>query len=416
MTATTVQPAPLTALRWRHPVRDRAAVRHARTCRRLMAAWAFFLPVQVGTSAELRLAVSDLLLVAYLLLRGGRLRRVAQAWSPWTYGLAAVLWGGLVVAVVRTGSVSQTALVAKAVGVLVLLAGVAALVDVCVDWDALAGVLRAFLLGTLLNVALALTAYALLRTTGAELPWVNAPYQASRLTGLLIDPNAFGGLIATALVLHLTTTAAGAPLLSRRAGRLADAVLSVGLLLTFSRSAWIGAVLGLLFVALPLPRVLGRVLGRVLVPLVAGVVLASAWLPSFSDLVSRPGQVTARVSIAGNALHDFLGDPLLGTGLGVFGATHGVIVHNSVLWFLTELGLVGLLAFAGFLLAHALRGLWTLRATRGRARGLALGLFAGVGTGLGVSVGIEAVYQRYWWLMLGGTAAAHGLARRGVAP
>jgi hypothetical protein len=283
-----------------------------------------------------------------------------------------------------------------------------------VEWDTLAAVLRAFLLGVLVNVALALVAYLVLRTTGAELPLVNAPYQASRLTGLLIDPNAFGGVIATALVLHLSTTAAGAPLLSRGGGRAADALLSIGLLLTFSRSAWIGAVLGCAFVAMVLPGVLARMAGRVLVPAVTAVLLASSWLPSFSQLVSRPGQVTARVSIADNALNDFLGDPLLGTGLGVFGATHGVIVHNSVLWFMTELGLVGLIVFAGFLLAHAVRGMWTLRHAGGAARGISLGLFAGLGVGLGVSVGIEATYQRYWWLMIAGTAVAHGLTRQGV--
>lgn len=379
-----------------------------------MRAWAFFLPVQVGASATLRLAVSDLFLVLYLVRRGGRARRVPQAWTPWTYALVAVVWAGLVVALLRTGTVSQTTLVAKAVGILVLVAGVVALVDVCVDWASLAAVLRAFLLGVLVNVTVAVAAYALLRATGVEVPLVNAPYQASRLTGLLIDPNAFGGAIATALVLHLATTAAGASLLSRAAGRFADVALSLGLLLTFSRSAWIGAFLGCVFVAVALPRALRRMARRVLVPAVGGVLLASAWLPSFSQLVSRPGQVTARVSIADNALTDFRGDPLLGTGLGVFAAKHGVIVHNSALWAMTELGLVGLLVLLGFLLSHVLRGVWTLRHAAGSARGLALGLYAGIGVGLGVSVGIEALYQRYWWLMLGGTATAHGLARRGV--
>ncbi len=404
--------APSPPLRWRQPRGPTATESGFQHCRRLMAAYAFLLPVQFGVSATLRIAVSDLFVIAYLMRRGSRLRRVPAAWSRWAYALVIVVWTGVLVALAQTGAMSQTTFLAKAIGLLVLLGSFAALVDVAVDWATLRTIARAFLLGVLTNVTLALTAYVVLRTTGMKVPLFNAPYEASRLTGLLIDPNAFGGIIATALVLHLVTSCAGAPLLSRGWARFADLALPVGLLLTFSRSAWIGAVLGSLFVGVATPGVLARMAARVVPPAVAGVMLASFWLPSFSSLVSRPGQVTARVSIADNALRDFIVDPLFGTGLGVFSSTHGVIVHNSTLWFLTELGLVGFGVFLGFLLAYASMGLRTVRQLSGQPRALALALYAGIGVGLGVSVGIEAFYQRYWWLMFAGTAAAHGLARR----
>ncbi len=399
-------------VRWRQPCGPTAVESAFVSCRRLMAAYVFLLPVQLGASATLRIAVSDLFVFAYLVRRGSRLRRVPAAWSPWAYALVVVVWTGVLVALAHTGAMSQTTFLAKAVGLLVLLGSFAAVVDVAVDWATLRTLLRAFLLGVLANVALAVFAYTVLRTTGVKLPLLNAPYEDSRLTGLLIDPNAFGGIIATALVLHLVTSCGGAPLLSRGWARFADLALPVGLLLTFSRSAWIGAFLGALFVGVAAPRVLARMAARVGPPAVAGVLLASFWLPSFSSLVSRPGQVTARVSIADDALRDFIVNPVLGTGLGVFSSRHGVIVHNSTLWFLTELGLVGLVVFVGFLLAYAAKGWRTVHEVSGPPRALALALFAGIGVGLGVSVGIEALYQRYWWLMFAGTAAAHGLARQ----
>jgi hypothetical protein len=378
----------------------------------LLSAYAFFLPVQVTAPLGLRWAVSDGFVVAYLLLRGARLRRVGSAWSGWHYALVAVLWSGLLVALANTGRIPLGAFLAKALGILVLLATFAALVDGLVDWRSLRRVFKAFLLGALWNGAAGVLAFGLALTAGLSVPFVNAPYETSRVTGFLIDPNAFGGFLATALLLHVCTTAHGTPLLSKWPGRVAELVFPIALLATFSRSAWIGAGAGVCAVLVIHPRFGLRVLGRLTAPLVIGVVLGSLILPNFLLLVSRPEQVQGRVLLGQDAVHDFLASPLLGTGLGVFSAKHGIIVHNTVLWFLTEMGLVGFVILGGLLVSYVRRGLWTLQHCPDHESGLVLGLLAGFVVVLGLSLGIEAMYQRYWWLLLAGLSAAYALRRQ----
>jgi putative inorganic carbon (HCO3(-)) transporter len=382
-------------------------------CVRLLVLYAFLLPVQLATPLGVRLAPSDALVLAYLALRAPHLRRVPAAWTRWHLALLLVLWSSVLVALARTGSISGTVFVTKALGMLVLFATFAAVIDAATDWATLRRVLRAFLVGALLHGGVAVLAFALRRSLDLRVPFVNAPYETSRATGLLIDPNAFGGLLAAALLLHLCTAAHGRPLLAPPWTRLADVVLPLALLATFSRSAWIGTVFGIFVVFVVDPSFGLRVLRRLLWPVAAATALGSIALPEFGALVSRPQQVQDRVNIADSALGEFLGAPLLGTGLGAYSDEHGVIVHNTLLWFLTEMGVVGLTVFLGLLLSCATRGWWAVGAAPRGESGLVLALLATVGVGVGLSVGIEALYQRSWWLALAGCGAAYALCREG---
>jgi O-antigen ligase len=263
-----------------------------------------------------------------------------------------------------------------------------------------------------INAVVALAVFVGERAGAFHVPLVNDPYNLSRPSGLLIDPNAFGGLLATALVLHGVTAAGGTPLLPRRIGRVATLTLPVMLALTFSRSAWIGAVFGLAAVAMAEPALVRRTLAPLVVPvgLLLPVVLLS--LPNASSLASRPGQVTARLDIINHALSDVAGSPIDGIGLGVYAQRHGVIVHNTAIWFLTEMGIIGLVIFVGFLAVHVRRATWLI--TRGPADSWVLGaaLLGAILVGVGVSLGIEAFYQRYWWLAFAAVSAARTLPVR----
>lgn len=398
-----------------------AVVRDARTgpARRpppallLLGGWAFLLPVQVATPLGLRLAPSDLLLLGYLALRLPWLRRVPAAWSPWTPVLAAAMGLGLLVALVRTGSVSQYALLQKGLGLGLLLLAHACVVDAVTSWDRARWLLRAFLWGALLHACAAVLAFGLTLTGLLEVPLVNQPYPTARLSGLLVDPNAFGGLVGLALVLHLLTSGCQEPLLGGRAARLADVVLPLALVLTFSRSAWIGVVLALGVASVAAPRTAVRAVLRTALPvLVAVPVLLLVLAPDLRALVSRPDQIDARLVLAQGAVEDFLRSPLVGTGVGVNAAQSENIIHNTALWFLAEFGLVGFVAFAGFAVSNAVRAAATARATAGAERALAVALLAGHGAMLGLSTGIEALYQRHWWLVLGVAGALHALTPR----
>ncbi|GEO34125.1 hypothetical protein CAE01nite_18500 [Cellulomonas aerilata] len=379
----------------------------------LLGGWAFLLPVQLVSPLGLRVAPSDLLLLAYLGLRLPWLRRVPEAWSPWTHALTGALAVGLLVSLVRVGSVTSYALVQKGLGFGLLLLIYLCVVDAVRTWSDARWLLRAFLWGVLLHAAVALAAFGLAASGVAEVPLVNQPFPRARLAGLLVDPNAFGGLVALGLALHLMTVASSVPLLRGAAARSAGFVLPLALVLTFSRSAWIGFAVALVVAGAVAPRVAAVALVRTVAPLAVVLpVVVLTLVPDAAALVSRPDQVGARLSLAAGAVDDFVAYPLLGTGLGVNAATSENIVHNTALWTLAEMGLVGFVAFAGFALANAARMLAAARAVDGADRSLLLALLSAHAAMLGVSTGIEALYQRHWWLVLAVGGALVACSRR----
>lgn len=378
----------------------------------LVLGWAFLLPVQLGGGSTLRLAPSDVLIAGYALLCLPFRRRVRGVWSWWHVLVPFVIWFSLGQAALGINGASRNAFLEKAVGIVVLLMTYACLVDYMGTLERVRAVLRAFLWGALLNALLSLFTFLGERGGFFHIPLVNDPYNTSRPSGLLIDPNAFGGLMATALVLHGVTAAGGTPLLSRRAGRVATFAFPIMLALTFSRSAWIGAVFGLGAVSMAEPALVRRMLRPLLIPVGVLLPVFLLMLPNASDLAKRPDQVTARLDIINHALSDFTGSPIDGIGLGVYAQRHGVIVHNTLIWFLTEMGLIGMVVFLGFLLVHVRRAIWLV--LRGPAESWVLGaaLLGAMLVGLGVSLGIEAFYQRYWWLAFAAATAARTLPAR----
>src|SRR5207248_5979411 len=111
-------------------------------------------------------------------------------------------------------------------------------------------ILKVFLIGVVLNAACALVAYLLPH----GIPGLN--YGRDRLSGALLDPNAFGGIVMVALVVHGMTYRSAKPLIGGIRGAVCGCVLAIALVLTFSRSAWMGMGLGLGIAAYLRPRVL----------------------------------------------------------------------------------------------------------------------------------------------------------------
>jgi putative inorganic carbon (HCO3(-)) transporter len=382
----------------------------------LVGLWAFLLPIQFEAGGLLsRIAISDFALLAYLILRLPRLRHVRAAWSGWCLALVAVMGIGVVVAVMRTGQLQKYALLQKGIGLLVLLAAFVAVVDFCRDWERIRWLLRVFVLGVTLNAVVSIVAGLLAELAGVEIPAINEPYQGDRLTGLLVDPNAFGGLVGVALVLHAVTALGRTPLLTGPASWLASVTLPAAIVLTFSRSSWLGLAAGLAVLLLLRPRACVRLVSRLTGPLLLLTPLLAVLLmevePDAAELASRPQEVDSRVAIGLDAIPEITENPLFGMGLGAYLAKYNIIVHNTTLWFLTELGVVGLLAFVGFVVAFFAKLLAADRIASPDRRPLLLALLAAHGVMIGISIGIEALYQRYWWLVLGCAGAAYATIR-----
>jgi O-antigen ligase len=370
--------------------------------------YAFLLPVQlpVGTG---RLAPSDVFLAVYLLLFFGRVRRVPAGWSVWHPALLSVFGMGLLVAFARNHQVSAYALGTKTAGLAVLMITYAVLLEHCADRRDARRLLGAFLIGVASQALIAVVVYVLQVAGLVVTNTVN--FQGARVSGLLVDPNAFGGIVVVALTLHLWTARTAHPIWPWRHGRLTvGVVLFVALALTFSRSAWLAYVLALGTSFLirgfrglrPFPL-------HHLVALAAGFVLLLVVRPGLLSLAVRPDQARGRVGILDAAAHEFASSPIFGIGLGTYVHEHGVIIHNTVAWFGAEMGLVGLVTFAGFL-SWYVRGLW--RCAREPTKpdaALAQAVLLSIVAMLGLSLGIEALYQRYWWLLF---AVAGGIFAR----
>lgn len=386
----------------------------------LLGAYVALLSVQLPLGTDLQLAPSDAFILLYVLVRGSRMRHVPAAWSVWHVAVVAALALGLVVGAFRTGELTQYALLQKAIGFVVLLVTYACVVDFARDWWRLCWLLRVFLGCLVVSVTASVLAFLLAVSGAPVLPVLNQPFPASRLSGTLLDANAFGGMVAVGLVLHLLTSTSAAPLLRGWWARLADVVLPVGLVLTFSRSAWIGVTIGLGAAVLLWPRLSGRALRRFVLPaLLAGPVLVLVLLtlvPSVGMLITRPSQIESRLSIAGEAWDEFVAHPMVGMGLGAFTDKYGVIVHNTALWFLAEMGVVGLGALAGLVLSIVIRSVDAARLAPARVSALVAAVLVAHLTMLGVSLGIEALYQRQWWLVMAAAGSAFVLTHQQARP
>jgi O-antigen ligase len=211
-----------------------------------------------------------------------------------------------------------------------------------------------------------------------------------RWTPLRPDGASTPALLQTALG---TTIAATAVLLmgiwTIADGRLAQSLTAVGLLvvvtaleLTWSRGAWIAALVGGTVMIALAPRRQASLIVLVLVTLLLATAAIGPGRASLSQRVETIPSVTSnldRVSIWTGAVRAFNAHPVLGTGYGTFHRAwpryrpeHDPrdvpTAHNLYLNFAVETGLVGLAAFLAFV-AAALGGLWRrVTASRGDTR------------------------------------------------
>ncbi|WP_422739391.1 O-antigen ligase family protein [Micromonospora sp. WMMD729] len=228
--------------------------------------------------------------------------------------------------------------------------------------------------------------------------------------------------LVVGVVLALVLALAGA---HRRAVRVASlpliALLGYAVLLTGSRGAAIGMVLGLLaaLAAYLLPRFAGMTVAGI----AAGAVLAvpfgmtpqneMLWL---DGLYGRPtGDISGRLSIWPYALSTWWESPLTGSGAGVFISTNPFEIgpHNLLLTVGNDLGLIGVLLYFG-----TMAGALVTAARTGRTALLLVCAFTAATLPIWLTGQWETALG--FWLVLGLLTVvprALGPARsRGVAP
>ena len=236
-----------------------------------------------------------------------------------------------------------------------------------------------------------------------------------RANGTAIDPNLLGGMLAVALPLLLTQALSTQPLLRRRYIVLIALVLGLALLLTYSRTAWSGALVGTLFLAAMRYRLLWAPI--IALPVLLAIapqgtaMLERFWVGvTFSD---RSAEM--RLGEYQDALRLIERYPTLGVGFGSAPDSDLYVgVSSGYLLLAEQVGLIGL---GVFLITMAVFfktawGYWKRRRHRWNGE-LMLGACGGVLVALSV-----AVFDHYFfnlqfpaavalfWFMIGLTVAA----------
>ena len=376
----------------------------------LIVGYVFFLPVQFNSNIGFRIAPSDVFLLAFVLLSLPQLRVIPRAWTPSLWALPLMFAAGALVATLRTGEITRYAIVNKEIGLVLLLSSYLALTSFAVSWERVRWLLRVFILAVVLNTIVGVGEFAVANLSGYHVSWLN--FGTDRVAGLLVDPNAFGGLLVVALVILLAGSYARPRLVNPTWGLVTALILVTGIILTSSRSAWLGLAVALLIIVAWRPRLVLR-LG--ILSAIAGVALLAIFGMEFFqfaiDLATRQTQIGQRADQIGVAYSSFQQSPIWGVGLGTV-RSEGLIVHNTVGWFAGEFGLIGIIVFTGLAFGILLKGVSAYALAERTYKPLILGLILAHVVMLGFSLGIEALYQRHWWLVMALIGSSYVLVKQ----
>lgn len=364
----------------------------------------FLIPLQLPVGGLFRIAPSDFLVCLAIPFAIGRVSvsRGSGLIAPFVFPVL-MLWG-LVISALVSDRVLTHAILVKTVGAVILVISLLCWQQLARESDrSFDRLVRAFLLGSFFFTAVGLVEWVL----GTS--FVSERFIESRFSGAYYDPNHYGSLTAVGLLLLSATY--------RRAfsGRVLPAaiaaVLLLGLLLSASRGAWIALALGSMIVVWlrPPPRLPVKAVAIGLAGLLF-LVLSGFVGRALDDITDRPDNVDHRTSLMEEGLDRLEESHFVGIGLSVFLDDNDIIIHNSAVWLVVEMGVVGLAVFVLFVGQPALRLLDCRRRSRSSYRAeLAAALLAAHAAMTFSSLTVEATYQRQWWLVFALTIALTSL-------
>jgi len=425
-----ISPAPASILSL--PVRPQPLSRLAVA---FIVALAVAIQVQVTvpfTVAGLKLNAGDPLvaglagLLVLSLLRSGH-GRVAWVWRMpgvwfWLAVLTSVLSLSLLVGYLRMQQLSMWAVANKYVGWFVLLGYFTsgAYVSAVFGTAGQRLFLRTFVVFAVL-VAAASSLLLLLADFHVH-AWLPKGDPVAR--GLMGNSNAFAFLLLAALAALYACQRGAVPLFNRRGAVVLMVLLWTGLWYCGSRTAW-GAAIGLTLVAAWLGSLPWKEFSAAVCVFALATLVVMQSMPA-AQSGDRNTTTTAKLSslhIPQKLANDpsnierfrgyrdayalWRGDMLLGIGLGGFlhdqqsRYEEPQVIHNTALWILTEMGVLGALAFAAFAwkLVSSLRPFFSREFDRDHAiRMVGILLLAVFGA---MSLLHELLFQRILWVMLG---------------
>jgi polysaccharide biosynthesis protein PslJ len=251
--------------------------------------------------------------------------------------------------------------------------------------------IRALMLAGALEAAIAVVLYQIPRNTVIQLLSALRPLgypsgpevlrtipgtETLRATGTSIDPNLLGGLLMMSAVLVVSQVLSPRPLLPRLVLLALGAVQIFGLALTYSRAAWLGLAVAVVYLATFRYRrawIVAGLAGLALVFSPQGNVVLTRLLEAFGG---NDPSMAMRGTEYHTAIELIKSYPWFGVGFGA-GPNVELFLGVSSLYLLiaSEMGLIGLavfLAMMGLLFGHSLRSLHALRSPRAQSLVLSL--------------------------------------------
>jgi len=228
-----------------------------------------------------------------------------------------------------------------------------------------------------------------------------------RAYGTLPHPNVLGGFFALAIMIGLNVFLRTSKPRSRVFLTVSLALLTLGLLLTFSRSAWLAVAVGLLPIFIRERRRVWAERRSLVLAVVPALVVAFVFWSAVVGRVTGQGRLenrstAERVSSWRDGLDVFVGHPFLGVGAGqlnpdvyVSSAISTEPTHFVPLQVAVELGTIGLLS--------ALT-LWYLVFMTAKKSAVALGVFLALST-------VAALDHYLWTLWAGNLLLIFGIAQ-----
>lgn len=355
----------------------------------------FMVPVQIESGGLSRIAPSDILLAGLIVMTPGLIRVRGRAVDLLPLALMLTLTLGALVSLMSAGDLTNHSLFVKLAGSSVL-----ALLAVTTATYARAGliepILRSFLSGLAFWAVIAYVDWKIFDI----IPFLDSKI-TTRFGGMQFDPNNAGAAYAVAVVM---TTIVGRRLFGNVAWAAVMACSLTALGVTLSRGGYISATIAAIVVIIverpKMERGVRAAFGglAVLIGATASGIIGTA----VDDFGRRPDNIGGRNRFAQDGIDDFVSSGGLGVGLGTFRAKHGDIIHNSAIWLMVEMSLLGVALLIAMAVVPAVAALKIRRADRPMGNALLAGHVAM----LVASLGIEALYQRAWWMIIGLIAGA----------
>lgn len=373
----------------------------------LIGAYVAFLPYLFEVGDRLNVAPADCFLLLIILISPGRLKYLKPAWSVWHLAIVLIFVASSFVAASRFGELDRYELLNKDAGLLLPLFSYAAITSSIAQWKDLRRILRIFVVSVAAENAVALGGFLTAYFFGIVTPFTR---YGLRLSGMLLDPNAYGSLLVVALLICESASWGPRPLFTLSTVWYLRSTLALGILFTFSRSAWVGLGLAILvFIVIKPVIALRSILSSLIIGPFMILLMGSRFLPIFKQMATRPRQVEQRFELIQQGLGTFARHPFIGGGLGSFRLSVGEVAHNSAMWFLADFGIAGLGVYLAFLAWFFRRAWATYRLAPFSEQPVALSFLLAHAAMVGVAMGIEAFYQRHWWLVLAFIGSAYSL-------